>query len=149
MEHYWTLISTDEMGYMLLTDTRGIPLVHMKADAFNPFDVFEGITSVAVMMELITKFEPAGIKQNKRLTEMLPDYYSSLKVFKLSVTLQDESGTPHMIMVNATKMKPGIKKYITARILIPDDIEKEYDEIKIPPIMRETELINETQPLYK
>ena len=135
MEHYWTLISTDDMGYMLLTDIKGRPLTHMKDETFNPFHIFDNITSIAVMMEVITELEPCGIKQNKHLTEMLPEYYSSLNVYVININAYNESGILVPVVLHATKMKPVIKKYVTAKIIVPD-YDDDFSEIETPPLLR-------------
>lgn len=111
MEHMITLVSTDDLGYMLVTDERGVPLEHLSEEQLNPWAVFPNVTNLTTLEVLITKLDPVGIKWEKRIKEMLYDYMTDKKILKISVPAGSE-----VVVIHVVKMKAGITKYITKNL---------------------------------
>jgi hypothetical protein len=123
MEHYATLISTDDLGYLLLTDNKGVPLLHGHDGTINQWNMFPFVTKVTVLDELITLFEPEGMKWFKRLKEMYIEYMTTKQVLKIEVELDE---TP--VVIFAVQMKAGIKKYVTAKAVWLDENNEDVEE---------------------
>lgn len=115
MEHYAVLLSTEDAFYVACEED-GSPLIVFTDSDLNPWDIFKSAPNVEVLDGLITALDPKGMKYTRHFSEVLPDYYKSKYISKLTIKIGNQA-----ITINAVRVKSAIVRYVTNLMVIEDD----------------------------
>lgn len=122
-EKYFILFDTETGTYIQCNEFGEINTTYIINEMISGWDIFTDVEDKETMNKVLQVFDPKGIKRNKHLVEMLPDYIKDNKVKKLSVNVNNQLVTVYGVLV-----KPGIRKYITLK-LEPFDV-IQFDSMK-------------------